>query len=175
MASVQFLVDGNVVATDTTAPYSTSWNSATTANGSHTITVRATDGAGNVATSAPVPVTVNNVAPAVVMQITSLNGHGQVGFFSWTSWVDVNVADQNGQPVAGATVTFAVSGGTDHDPLVHDGVERRLLDRQLEGQPADEQEERDLHHDERRESRSDLGRRSLGGDPQVALRGTGPV
>jgi crotonobetainyl-CoA:carnitine CoA-transferase CaiB-like acyl-CoA transferase len=35
-----------------------------------------------------------------------------VGFSSWTSWVDVSVADQNGQPVAGATVTFAVSGGT---------------------------------------------------------------
>ena len=46
------------------------------------------------------------------MSITSLNGSGQVGFFSWTSWVDVTVADQNGQPVAGATVTFAVSGGT---------------------------------------------------------------
>ena len=44
--------------------------------------------------------------------ITSLNGHGQVGFFNWTSWVDVNVADQNGHPVSGVTVTFAVSGGT---------------------------------------------------------------
>ena len=32
--------------------------------------------------------------------------------FSWTSWADVSVADQNGQPVAGATVTFTVSGGT---------------------------------------------------------------
>jgi hypothetical protein len=44
--------------------------------------------------------------------ITSLNGSGQVGWFTWTSWVDVTVADQNGQPVSGATVTFAVSGGT---------------------------------------------------------------
>jgi hypothetical protein len=46
------------------------------------------------------------------MHITSLNGHGQIGLFRWTSWVDVNVADQNGQPVSGVTVTFAVSGGT---------------------------------------------------------------
>ena len=58
------------------------------------------------------PVTVDNVTPAVVMKITSLNGTGQSSFFSWTSWVTVSVADQNGQPVAGATVTFAVSGGT---------------------------------------------------------------
>ena len=112
VTSVQFLVDGNVVATDTTAPYSTSWNTATTANGSHAITVRATDAAGNAVTSPAVPVTVNNVTPTVVTSITSLHGSGQVGFFSWTSWVDVTVADQNGQPVSGATVTFAVSGGT---------------------------------------------------------------
>ena len=49
---------------------------------------------------------------SVVTHITSLNGHGQIGFSKWTSWVDVNVADQNGHPVSGVTVTFAVSGGT---------------------------------------------------------------
>ena len=38
--SVQFLVDGNVVATDATVPYSASWNTATTPNGPHTIAVR---------------------------------------------------------------------------------------------------------------------------------------
>jgi len=48
----------------------------------------------------------------VVMHITSLTGYGQIGFSKWTSYVSVTVADQNGQPVSGATVTFAVSGGT---------------------------------------------------------------
>ncbi len=108
---VQFLVDGNVVGTDAAAPYSTGWNSATTSNGSHGISVRATDAAGNVATSPTVQVTVANTTPTVVMTITSLNGSGQNNFFSWTSWVDVSVADQNGSPVAGATVSFVVSGG----------------------------------------------------------------
>jgi hypothetical protein len=52
------------------------------------------------------------VAPAsVVTHIVSLNGHGQTGFFSWTSWADVTVADQNGHGVSGVTVTFAVTGG----------------------------------------------------------------
>jgi hypothetical protein len=49
---------------------------------------------------------------SVVTQVTSLNGHGQIGISRWTSWVDVTVADQNGKAVSGVTVTFAVSGGT---------------------------------------------------------------
>jgi hypothetical protein len=112
VASLQFLVDGNVIATDTSMPFSTSWDTATVTNGTHSIAVRAADGAGNVATSPPVQVTVDNAVPVVVMSISNLTGNGQVGFSTWTSWVDVSVIDQHGQPVAGATVTFAVSGGT---------------------------------------------------------------
>ncbi len=111
VASVQLLVDGSVVGTDTTAPYQATWNTATVGNGTHTITARATDGVGNTTTSDAVQVNVNNVTPTVVMSITRLTGSGQTGWFSWTSWVDVSVADQNGHPVAGATVTFAVTGG----------------------------------------------------------------
>src|SRR5262249_7880648 len=44
----------------TGAPFSTSWNTTTVANGSHTITAVARDAAGNTNTSAPVTVTVNN-------------------------------------------------------------------------------------------------------------------
>jgi hypothetical protein len=50
--------------------------------------------------------------PSLVTHITSLNGYGQIGLFTWTSYADVNVADQNGHPVSGVTVTFAVTGGT---------------------------------------------------------------
>jgi Bacterial Ig-like domain (group 1) len=52
---------------------------------------------------------VNNT-PTVV-SITRLSGFGQSGWFSWSSWVEVSVADQAGNPVSGATVTFAVTGG----------------------------------------------------------------
>ena len=112
VASVQLLVDGSAIGTDSSAPYAASWNTGTVANGTHTLTARATDGAGNTATSTPVTVTVSNSTPSVVMTITGLNGSGQVGWFSWTSWVDVTVADTAGHPINGATVTFAVSGGT---------------------------------------------------------------
>ena len=64
VAGVQFRVDGiSSGAEATTAPYSISWNTATAANGSHTLTAVARDAAGNLGTSAPVTVTVSNTAP----------------------------------------------------------------------------------------------------------------
>jgi fibronectin type 3 domain-containing protein len=61
VAGVQFKVDGtNLGAEVTGAPFSTSWNTTTVANGSHTLTAVARDAAGNTATSSPVAVTVNN-------------------------------------------------------------------------------------------------------------------
>ena len=64
VVGVQFKVDGtNVGAEDTTGPYEGSWNSATVANGNHTLTAVARDAAGNATTSAPVSVTVSNAAP----------------------------------------------------------------------------------------------------------------
>ncbi len=68
VASVQFKLDGaNLGAKDTTAPYSTSWNTTTALNGSHTLTAVARDAAGNHTTSARVAVTVGNdtTAPAI--------------------------------------------------------------------------------------------------------------
>ncbi|MDE2371272.1 MAG: S8 family serine peptidase [Burkholderiales bacterium] len=54
------LVNGQAVATDTASPWQFSWNSASVANGTATLSVQAYDAAGNVGTSAPVSVTVNN-------------------------------------------------------------------------------------------------------------------
>ena len=68
-------------------------------------------GEGPLSTEASATPTAPPPPPSIVTHITSLNGHGQVGFFTWTSYVDVNIADQNGHAVSGVTVTFAVSGG----------------------------------------------------------------
>lgn len=63
VAGVQFLVDGSALgAEDTTSPYSASWNTTTVANGSHSLTARARDAAGNSTTSAAVSVTVSNTS-----------------------------------------------------------------------------------------------------------------
>ncbi len=62
VVSVQFKLDGaNLGAADTTAPYSTPWDTKTIANGSHSLTAVAIDNQGVSATSAAVPVTVSNV------------------------------------------------------------------------------------------------------------------
>jgi uncharacterized protein (TIGR03118 family) len=66
IASVKLLAGTTVLATLTSSPYTTSWNTTGAANGSVTLTAQATDRTGNTATSAPVTVTVNNVAQATV-------------------------------------------------------------------------------------------------------------
>ena len=71
VGGVQFKLDGaSLGAEDTTAPYSISWNTATVANGSHTLTAIARDALGLQFTSAPVTVTVANGAapPSTVMR-----------------------------------------------------------------------------------------------------------
>ncbi len=60
---VDFLVDGAVAGSDTATPFEMNWNSVSVANGTHDITVRATDDAGNqTTTSTAVRVTVDNSA-----------------------------------------------------------------------------------------------------------------
>src|SRR5581483_3861368 len=61
VAGVQFLLDGaNLGTEETTSPYSISWNTTTASNGSHIISARARDAAGNTATAGNVTVTVSN-------------------------------------------------------------------------------------------------------------------
>ncbi len=61
VVGVQFKLNGvNLNAEDTSSPFSTSWISATVADGVHTLTAVARDAAGHTTTSAPRSVTVNN-------------------------------------------------------------------------------------------------------------------
>jgi len=64
VVGVQFKYNGiNLGAEDATAPYSVSVDTTTLSNGSHILTAVARDAAGNLATSAPVTVTVSNAPP----------------------------------------------------------------------------------------------------------------
>ena len=60
VAKVDFLIGTTVVGSDTAAPWETTWNSATVANGTHAVTAKATDDVGNLTTSTAVSVKVDN-------------------------------------------------------------------------------------------------------------------
>ena len=60
---VEFLVDGAVVATDTTDPYTADLDTTTLADGAHALRARAVDGADRATLGDPVSVTVNNTGP----------------------------------------------------------------------------------------------------------------
>jgi hypothetical protein len=99
VAGVQFLLDGAALgAEDLTAPYTTSWNTTLASNGSHALTARARDAAGNQTTSAPaVTVTVSNTAPPTLVAaygfsegagttVADLSGGGRTGTISGATW-----------------------------------------------------------------------------------------
>jgi hypothetical protein len=110
VVGVQFKLDGaNRGAEVTTAPYSISWDTTTTSNGSHTLTAVARDAAGNTATSTGVTVTVSNGGGSTVTRFEETspaisytgswisNGDSRV---SGGSYAEANLAG------ARATLTF---------------------------------------------------------------------
>src|SRR5207244_11752742 len=96
VAGVQFLLDGaNLGAEVTASPYSVSWDSTTATNGSHTLTARARDAAGNQTTSAAVTVSVSNTAGLVAAYgfnegsgttVADASGNGNTGTVANTAW-----------------------------------------------------------------------------------------
>ncbi|MDO8742496.1 MAG: LamG-like jellyroll fold domain-containing protein, partial [bacterium] len=61
VSGVQFLLDGIALAAeDTTSPYTVTWNTTSSTNGTHTLTATARDAAGNTTTATGVTVTVSN-------------------------------------------------------------------------------------------------------------------
>jgi len=62
VSRVEMLLDGSLVATDTSAPYTFSWDTRTVPNGAHTLQARAVDSSGNAGLSPSVTVAVNNTS-----------------------------------------------------------------------------------------------------------------
>ncbi len=89
VAGVQFKLDGlNLGAEVTASPYALSWSTAAAANGSHTLTAVARDPAGNLATSAAVGTTVNNVldtTPPVISSVTASSTTSSGAAITWTT------------------------------------------------------------------------------------------
>jgi len=65
VTKVEFYLDGALNATITGTPYTWSWNTLQVSNGSHTLTAKAYDAAGNIGTSSAVTVTVSNLVTGI--------------------------------------------------------------------------------------------------------------
>lgn len=85
VSGVQFKLNGNNLGVeDTTAPYGTTWNTTSVANGSYSITAVARDEAGNVSTSNQVTVSVNNPVPETVLSTIEAQNATSCRF-NWSS------------------------------------------------------------------------------------------
>lgn len=99
ITEVQFYVDGTLVFTDTTSPYSFSWNTTGASNGAHTLIAKASDGT-STGTSPQINVTVNNSStppstdnvPPTVSITNPSNGATLTG----TATVSANASDNVG-------------------------------------------------------------------------------
>jgi len=117
--SVQFLLDGTALGEPVTSPpYAFNWNTTTASNGQHTLTAKVTDTIGEVATSAPVTVRVQNPAEeeaCFTMDVTvSVNGQGPVTTQTFTTaepeeqlFAFVSADGPNGAGKQSATVSGA--------------------------------------------------------------------
>jgi hypothetical protein len=103
VASVQFFVNGNSIGTDNASPFSVTFTPSAT--GSYSLTAIATDNGGNLATSAPVVVTVNNPEPPTVAITSPANGSGIT--INTPQTLHANVASANGTV---ASVQFFANG-----------------------------------------------------------------
>lgn len=92
VSKVELYIDGGTtpVATDTSSPFSLSWNTTSVSNGNHTLTVKAYDPSGNIGTSTAVTVNVDNAAPTVSLTAPT-NGATVQGTVNMTATASDNV------------------------------------------------------------------------------------
>jgi hypothetical protein len=63
---VDFMIDGTIVGTATTSPYTVSWNSTTVTKGSHSLTAKVTDSVNGTATAPAIMINTTGMAVAAV-------------------------------------------------------------------------------------------------------------
>lgn len=118
MSKVDFYAGATLIGSDSVAPYQVAWNVAAFPEGTYTITARATDRAGNTATSAGVSVSVVHPSNITINDVTLAEGNSGTTMFVFTvsmlparaQSVSVNYATSNGTAVAGSD--FAANSGT---------------------------------------------------------------
>ncbi len=105
---VEFLIDGQLVYTDTSSPYSYAWAADNAANGDHVILARAYDSAGNSGTSQTIEVTVTGGVEDVTPPTVALTFPSSGDVISGTVTLSATASDDYGV----TRVTFYVDGSS---------------------------------------------------------------
>ena len=113
---VSLSVDGIVGASTNTSPYTIAWNSATVANGVHTLAVTARDAAGN-SKAVSIQVSVNNVAIGDITKPTvSITSPANSAAVTGTVNVAVNATDNTGVSSVNLSVDGTLVGSDNSSP-----------------------------------------------------------
>ena len=108
VTTVEFYVNGTLVATDTATPYVYSWNTSVLAAGSYVLMTKAYDAAGNVGQSSNVAVTVVNDTSSPVVSLTAPGNNSNVnGTVTITASASDNVGVSNVEFYLNGALLFA--------------------------------------------------------------------
>ncbi|NNG25009.1 CehA/McbA family metallohydrolase [Telluria aromaticivorans] len=117
VTKVEFYVDNLLTGTDTAAPYSMTLNSTTLSNGAHTLTAKAYDAAGNVATSSAAAFSITNGGGTGGTQLLANPGF-ESGAVSWSGGSGIiNNAAATAPRTGSWEAKFAGTGATRTDNL----------------------------------------------------------
>jgi hypothetical protein len=114
VTKVEFYVDGVLKGSDTTSPYSMTLDSTTLANGSHALTAKAFDAAGNSATSAAANFSISNGVTQLIV-----NGGFESGASSWTATSGVITSDAGEAAHAGTWKAWLNGYGATHTDTLY--------------------------------------------------------
>lgn len=107
VSRVEFYKDNVLLASDTLAPYETTWDTRTESNALHTLKARAYDAANNIGENS-ISVTVNNPSDTVAPTVTILSpANGSVLPNKGTVKISVSASDNSGI----AQITISIDGG----------------------------------------------------------------
>jgi hypothetical protein len=118
VTKVEFYVDGVLKGTDTASPWTYAFNSSGVANGTHSLTAKAYDAAGNSATSAAVNFSVNNVTAQQLV----LNSGFESGATNWTATSGVITNDATESAHAGTWKAWLNGYGSAHTDTLYQQV-----------------------------------------------------
>jgi hypothetical protein len=119
VTSVEFFIDGVSRGSDTSAPYSLGFNSTTLTNGTHSLTARARDAAGNSTTSSAASFSVSNATTGTERIV---NGGFESGSSSWTATSGVITNDSSFAAYAGSWKAWMNGYGATHTDSAYQSV-----------------------------------------------------